>query len=103
RVLAAPDPAHYDLQVIGIPTDGRWVDTTAALGSGLPLRTLPSPDTVAAPRQDGRTGLEALVATSPPGSGRLVVLPLLHGPMGEDGTVQGLLELAGVAYCGPGV
>jgi D-alanine-D-alanine ligase len=103
HVLAAADPAHYDLQVIGITTDGRWVDTTAAVGSGLPLRALPSPDTVAGPGQDGRTGLEALVAPMPPGSGRLVVLPLLHGPMGEDGTVQGLLELAGVAYCGPGV
>ena len=32
-----------------------------------------------------------------------VVLPILHGPFGEDGTVQGLLELAGVAYVGPGV
>ncbi|MGC8511562.1 MAG: D-alanine--D-alanine ligase family protein [Acidimicrobiales bacterium] len=36
-------------------------------------------------------------------SRRTVVFPLLHGPMGEDGTLQGLLELAGVAYCGPGV
>src|SRR5262249_34200989 len=42
-------------------------------------------------------------AMTEPGVGPLVVLPLLHGPMGEDGSVQGLLEVAGVPYCGPGV
>jgi D-alanine-D-alanine ligase len=36
-------------------------------------------------------------------SERIVVLPLLHGPMGEDGTLQGLLEILGLPYCGPGV
>ncbi len=42
-------------------------------------------------------------AVTEAGRGPLVVLPLLHGPMGEDGTIQGLLEIAGVPYCGAGV
>jgi D-alanine-D-alanine ligase len=103
HVLAAADPERYDLRVVGITTEGRWVDTTAALGSGLPPRTLPSPDSLASPNGDQSSALEPVEAMTEPGPGPLVVLPLLHGPMGEDGSVQGLLEVAGVPYCGPGV
>ncbi len=103
HVLAAADPDRYDLRVVGITTEGRWMDTTAALGSSLPPRTLPSPDTLASQNGDHSTSVEPGEAMTQPGPGPLVVLPLLHGPMGEDGSVQGLLEVAGVPYCGPGV
>ena len=101
HVVRAADPHRYDLKVVGITTDGRWMDASPALldaGSGGQI-ALPSPDTI--------TTLGALepvtTVTARDESGPLVVLPLLHGPMGEDGTVQGLLEVAGVPYCGPGV
>lgn len=119
HVAAAVDPARYDLRLIGITTDGRWVDCTgpaAALPAGAaPARALPSPDQVIGEHPDAEAGMASLagadpergrpVGESPPlaASGPLVVLPLVHGPMGEDGTVQGLLELAGLPYCGPGV
>jgi D-alanine-D-alanine ligase len=79
------------------------VDTTPALGSGIPARALPSPDTFASPNGDQAASVEPVEAVTEAGVGPLVVLPLLHGPMGEDGSVQGLLEVAGVPYCGPGV
>jgi D-alanine-D-alanine ligase len=89
-VLKALDPAAYEVQTIEIGRDGRWALPRAAdlpeLPSG-PAETLPVPT-------DG----------SPAALGALdVVLVLLHGPHGEDGTVQGLLELAGIPYVGPGV
>ena len=101
HVVRAADPGRYDLKVVGITTDGRWMDAAPALldaGTGGQL-ALPSPDTIAS-----RGELEPVTTvTAGDDSGPLVVLPLLHGPMGEDGTVQGLLEIAGVPYCGPGV
>ena len=89
-VIEALDPDRYDVRTIEIERDGRW-----ALGSGSEMREL------------GRAVAETLpVPTgSPPETlGQVdVVLPILHGPFGEDGTVQGLLELAGVPYVGAGV
>jgi len=88
-VIEALDPDRYDVQTIEIHRDGRW-----ALGAG-------------EARELGRPVAETLpVPTgSPPETlGQVdVVLPILHGPFGEDGTVQGLLELAGVPYVGAGV
>jgi D-alanine-D-alanine ligase len=88
-VIEALDPDRYDVQTIQIARDGRW-----ALDSG-------------ETRELGRSVAETLpVPTgSPPETlGQVdVVLPILHGPFGEDGTVQGLLELAGVPYVGAGV
>jgi D-alanine-D-alanine ligase len=84
-VLEALDPRAYDVVTVAIGRDGRW-----ALGSG-----------------DGATVAETLpvpAANAPATLGGVdVVLPILHGPFGEDGTVQGLLELADVAYVGAGV
>jgi D-alanine-D-alanine ligase len=107
HVVNAVDPERYELRLVGITTRGEWVEATPALGSG-PRRAeapgLPSPDTIATPGQAAnaieRVGAES---ASSDDEGPLVVLPLLHGPMGEDGTVQGMLEIAGLPYCGPGV
>jgi D-alanine-D-alanine ligase len=87
-VIAALDPDRYEVETIEIGRDGRW-----ALNSGMKELDRPVAETLPVP-----TG-------SPPETlGRVdVVLPILHGPFGEDGTVQGLLELAGVPYVGAGV
>ncbi len=108
NVTAAVDPARYDLRMVGITTDGEWIDMTGtalepATGDAAAGRSragaLPSPDRVL--QDEPSCASDPLVAISD--HPQVVVFPLLHGPMGEDGTVQGLLELAGVPYCGPGV
>ncbi|MEO5678457.1 MAG: D-alanine--D-alanine ligase family protein, partial [Acidimicrobiales bacterium] len=75
-----------------------WVAADAAVAA-LPegAATLPSPDGIAGAR------LDPLEVVGGAGDAPVVVFPLLHGPMGEDGTVQGLLEIAGVPYVGAGV
>ena len=99
-VLRAIDPARYDVTAVAITRDGRWVlaeEAMAALREG--AQALP-----ASLRPEG-TELDPLPAIRPAAAGEVpvVVLPILHGPLGEDGTVQGLLELAGVPYVGCGV
>lgn len=100
HVLAAIDPARYAVEAVGITRDGTWVRAeaaTAALARGvaaLPARL--SPD---GPPDD----LASIVGRGQEAGEQVVVFPLLHGPMGEDGTVQGLLELADVPYVGAGV
>ena len=104
HVVAAIDRSRYDLKMVGITTGGEWVDTTEAAleaASGSAVAALPSPDAVLE-EQPSAAADPATVTDATAGS-RLVVLPLVHGPMGEDGTLQGLLELAGVPYCGAGV
>jgi D-alanine-D-alanine ligase len=83
-VLESLDPEQYDVVTVAIGRDGRW---ELGSGDGSVAETLPVP-AVNAPATLGEVD---------------VVLPILHGPFGEDGTVQGLLELAGVAYVGAGV
>src|SRR6476620_8916571 len=101
-VAKALDPERYEIVPVGITTDGRWLagGEAAALMAAGPT-ALPGAFPV-----DGEelAALGELVASS----GRRgldvdVVLPLLHGPYGEDGTVQGLLDLAGLPYVGAGV
>ena len=90
-VVQALDPTRYETTTIEIGRDGRWAlpaAVPAELASGSPAASLPVPTHAATPA--------ALADVD-------VVLPILHGPFGEDGTVQGLLELAGVAYVGSGV
>jgi D-alanine-D-alanine ligase len=83
-VLESLDPEQYDVVTVAIGRDGRW---ELGSGDGSVAETLPVP-----------------AANAPATLGAVdVVLPILHGPFGEDGTVQGLLELAGVAYVGAGV
>ena len=83
-VLESLDPDRYDVVTVAIGRDGRW---ELGSGDGSVAETLPVP-TANVPATLGSVD---------------VVLPILHGPFGEDGTVQGLLELAGVAYVGAGV
>jgi D-alanine-D-alanine ligase len=100
HVLRAVDPTRYDVVPIGITRDGRWVETGRAALAQDALAALPSPDEGSGPEVDP---IPTLVPAGGDDSTPVVVLPLLHGPMGEDGTVQGLLELAGVPYVGAGV
>lgn len=102
HVLAAADPTKYRITPIGISTEGQWAiadGARAALASGsdggdFPSRLDPTGSAVSP------TPVLDAASASP---GTTVVMPLLHGPMGEDGTVQGLLELADVPYVGAGV
>lgn len=110
-VMDAIDRDVYEVVPVGIAQDGRWVlesdDTTRLrLGSS---DDLPRVDgdlpTVALVREKAHA---ELVVTDPDGSQRSlgevdVVFPVLHGPWGEDGTIQGMLEMAGVRYVGAGV
>jgi len=91
-IVAALDPARYDVSVIGITRDGRWVrDADGGLGIVVDDGPLPEVSAMAA-----SVDLESSLDVD-------VVFPVLHGPWGEDGTVQGLLETLGVPYVGSGV
>ncbi|MEN6479676.1 MAG: D-alanine--D-alanine ligase family protein [Anaerolineales bacterium] len=109
-VIAALDRDKYDVVVVGVTKQGRWIaadDALALLESGAALddAMLGSP-----------SGAESSTAILPsdrrelvPGTSEHpfpradVVFPVMHGTYGEDGTVQGLLELAGLPYVGAGV
>jgi D-alanine-D-alanine ligase len=116
-VMSTMDPARYDIVPIGISRDGRWhlrsdavellkqsTPQLRALGhGGIPVTLPPHPQrhalqllSTVKPHQALRNGAET--------PGPLdVIFPVLHGTYGEDGTVQGLLELAGIPYVGAGV
>jgi D-alanine-D-alanine ligase len=98
-VLKAIDTTRYDVVPVAITPDGRWLrsDATLALMADADRELPESLDA------DG-TDLAPLASIAPAHPDQqVVVLPILHGPRGEDGTVQGLLELADVAYVGTGV
>jgi D-alanine-D-alanine ligase len=94
-VLEALDPERYEVTTIAIDREGRWaLERPGALE-----------ERGSEPQSPPLAGLPVLADSAPARAlGEVdVVLPLLHGPFGEDGTVQGLLELAGVPYVGAGV
>ena len=122
-VFANLDKAKYEPIAIRIEKDGRWMlsdrppsapsaadvidqmrDATRVRGGReviLPPR--PGDDTlVLIDRRPARVGSDETAAVLT-GLGLDVIFPVLHGPYGEDGTIQGLLELAGIAYVGCGV
>jgi D-alanine-D-alanine ligase len=111
NMLSAIDRSKYDVVPIGITRDGNWVQVAdAPERMAVTGGELPSVDAVALPGSQvvpWAAGTE-LVASAPSRIPALfgevdVVLPVLHGPYGEDGTIQGLLEMAGVRYVGAGV
>jgi D-alanine-D-alanine ligase len=110
-VLRNLDPERFEVVAVGITPEGSWVLTDGDPDSlAIANRQLPGVSSesgtelalTADPRLAGQ-----LVSLAPGGAEVLVsvdvVFPVLHGPYGEDGTIQGLLELAGVPYVGAGV
>ncbi|HVV52204.1 MAG TPA: D-alanine--D-alanine ligase family protein [Polyangia bacterium] len=103
NVLGALDRARFEPVLIGIDPAGRWhreSERTLAGATGDPRALALDP---AAPRIGIEEGLLAAPAPGAPPAEEVVVFPVLHGTFGEDGTVQGLLELGDVAYVGAGV
>jgi D-alanine-D-alanine ligase len=110
-VIDALDRDKYDVVPIGITPDGRWVLESAtpgrlALGPAGELPSVTGDQEVALrPSHGASAGLVVQDAADVPTSlGEVdVVFPVMHGPWGQDGTLQGMLELAGVRYVGAGV
>jgi D-alanine-D-alanine ligase len=106
-VLAALDPERYEVVPVGIAKDGRWVlhDGSALAIDGGTLPEVTGGTAVSLVGDPAGRGLAVLEAGQ--AIGRLtevdVVFPVLHGAYGEDGTVQGLLEMSGLPYVGSGV
>jgi D-alanine-D-alanine ligase len=129
-VLQAIDKSKYDVVPIGITKEGRWLAAADAQGllegdHGAVARRLRAGDPATTPgARLLEKGMPMLLAPEPSGGASLskagsnkqrpgsqppdgqsldVVFPVLHGTFGEDGTIQGLFELAGIAYVGSGV
>lgn len=99
-VLRALDPVRYDIVPVGITEDGQWVQADEAQR----LLAAGGGDALPPALEAKGTGVEPFRAVTAEEVGATtVVLPLLHGPFGEDGTVQGLCEMAGVPYVGSAV
>lgn len=103
-ILRALDRDRYDVSAVGILPDGRWIRVEAdpaAVAAATPGE-LPS---VADTGESAVLLPEPVAGVNAPDAirGIDVVFPALHGPWGEDGTVQGLLEMAGIPYVGSGV
>ena len=108
------DPSRYDAIPIRIERDGRWclpaepphlVSAADAIQQARAATPRPAPEGHLVARPGGDTMLRIDPSATPAVSGTMldVVFPVLHGPYGEDGTVQGLLELANIPYVGAGV
>ena len=109
-ILGAIDRKKYEVVELGISPEGRWLQGGAAqamLTSQVSdARSFGfAQDRLRAPASVEKEELSIVTAAAEPGSGTGldVVFPVLHGTFGEDGTVQGLFELADVAYVGSGV
>ena len=110
-ILRNLNPQRFEVIAIGITPQGSWVltdgnpDALAITNRQLPAVNSQSGTLLALPADPQWGGR---LVSLPPGAGEVlasvdVVFPVLHGPYGEDGTIQGLLELAGVPYVGAGV
>jgi D-alanine-D-alanine ligase len=95
-ILQAIDRKKYDVVELGITREGRWLQTPAARG-------LLGGEAFNEPSPNGELSIVAAAAEPDAGTGLDVVFPVLHGTFGEDGTIQGLFELADIAYVGSGV
>ena len=88
HVIKALDSSKYDITAVGITREGKWVVAQ------------PQADVLVA---EGKPTSITPIVEQARGDARTVIFPLLHGPLGEDGTIQGVLELANIAYVGTGV
>jgi D-alanine-D-alanine ligase len=96
-VLAALDPSRYEVVTLGITRTGQWLRTEIEPGRlAIQGRTLPEVAGTSVQVFAPGSAISELADVD-------VVFPVLHGAYGEDGTVQGLLEMAGIAYVGSGV
>ena len=108
-VIGALDPDRYEVVPVGIATDGRWVLADGGQRMAITDGALPevtggtAVSLVGDPEGRGFAVLEPGEALGRVLTEVDVVFPVLHGPYGEDGTVQGLLEMAGLPYVGSGV
>jgi D-alanine-D-alanine ligase len=110
-VLEALDKEKYEVVPIGITPEGRWLagaDPRRMLAGAAMQEAAVSPEAgVTAVAMTGDPTRQGLVPADVPAGGAMrpldLVIPVLHGTYGEDGTLQGLLEMAGVAYAGCGV
>ncbi|SFE72582.1 D-alanine--D-alanine ligase family protein [Blastococcus tunisiensis] len=108
-VIAALDPDRYEVVRVGITRDGGWVLADAGQPLAITDGALPevtggtAVSLVGDPAGRGLAVLEPGAAIGPALTGVDVVFPVLHGAYGEDGTIQGLLEMAGLPYVGSGV
>ncbi|MEE9416947.1 MAG: D-alanine--D-alanine ligase family protein [Acidimicrobiales bacterium] len=100
HVLAAADPEKFRVEAVGITREGEWVRADSAIAE-LAAGVDALPDALKA--VGSNFDLLPAVRDSVEGDETVVVFPLLHGPLGEDGTLQGMLELADVPYVGCGV
>jgi len=104
-VISALDKEKYDILPIGITAEGRWLSSAEALAllkEKGKIDDLPEHILVPDPRKRGLVPLRNSSADVPPHPID-VIFPVLHGPYGEDGTIQGLFELAEIPYVGSGV
>ena len=106
-VMRSLDPERFEAVPVGITRDGHWIahgDPMASLTASSPFFAVDSGD-------QSRPETDLATLEEPPASALAeviaddvdVIFPVLHGPMGEDGTIQGMLELVGKAYVGSGV
>ncbi len=106
-VLGALDPEKYEVTQVGITLDGEWYNGKNTLESFV-QGNMQDLNRVILPQEPSHSALYVLRNTD---HGEMmekladvdVFFPVLHGPFGEDGTMQGLLELADAAYVGAGV
>ncbi len=98
HVLRAVDPERYDVVPVAVTREGRWV-----LSEGTAKALVEGPAGLPAALSTEGPDLDPLPTVTSEAESPLVVLPLIHGPLGEDGTLQGMLELADVPYVGAGV
>jgi D-alanine-D-alanine ligase len=108
NILRALNPDRYEITLIGIARDGRWLlcDAGNGMGAGAAALTIPDKAPQIALIPGGRGGFAWCDSDRPTGSAATrfdVIFPVLHGPNGEDGTVQGALELADVPFVGSAV
>jgi D-alanine-D-alanine ligase len=107
-VIDALDSERYEPVAIGVTKDGRWhlvAGGPRTLDRGAEPGTLPAVGAGAGPEValDQEPGAQALVAAGGERTETDVVFPVMHGPFGEDGSIQGFLDMVGVPYVGAGV